>query len=159
MVEIILVRHGVAEDRAYELVDIDRELTKKGRERFKKQMVELMNKLDTDKDIVIWTSPALRASQTAEIIEDELETGNIFVHDFIYTGNFNSFLFELEKVEDDTILFVVGHEPDLSHWAGIIDGGYHRFRKGTMVSFEVTDKVTDKDVLDAEFKWVIHPSK
>ncbi len=153
--EIILVRHGKAEDRTYELADIDRQLTETGKIRFKKQIDSLKKKLDTKKEIIIWTSPALRASQTAEIIEDELQTDKVFVYDFIYSGNYNSFLFQLENIEDNTILFVVGHEPDLSHWASMMDGEYHRMKKGTMISFLVTNKVP----LEADFQWVIDPIK
>lgn len=155
ILEIILVRHGKAQDQAYGLADEDRELTEEGKIRFKKQIKPLIKKLDTNKNIVIWTSPALRASQTAEIIEDELETNNLFVHDFIYTGNYNSFLFELENIEDNTTLFVVGHEPHLSIWANMIDGEYHRFKKGTMISFAVTNNVP----LEAKEQWIINPIK
>lgn len=151
--ELILIRHAKAEDRAKGLVDIDRHLTDKGKKKFNKLMPELKERLMPleDRTVVTWSSPANRAVETAEITVSELGLEEPSIHEFIYTGEFEKFLKELETVQDDATLLVFGHEPTLSEWVEQFTGESVRMRKGSMVSMEVTEK----SPLTAEFMWQI----
>ncbi|WP_333595579.1 phosphoglycerate mutase family protein, partial [Anaerospora hongkongensis] len=69
---IVLFRHGEAEDRVDLRDDGLRSLTAKGRKRTKK-MAKIVNKLLPRKcKIQIWSSPLLRALQTAEILAEQV---------------------------------------------------------------------------------------
>ena len=65
--ELLLVRHGIAEERSEDLDDAQRSLTLEGRERTSQQLERLLE-LDLACDLVL-SSPLVRARQTAELIE------------------------------------------------------------------------------------------
>jgi phosphohistidine phosphatase len=64
--DLFLIRHAIAEERRAGLRDSDRELTNKGRERFK-AMVKSLRRAGLQFDRV-YHSPWLRALQTAELL-------------------------------------------------------------------------------------------
>ena len=63
--ELLLVRHGIAEERAEAADDAQRSLTPEGRERTIAQLRSLVE-LDLNCDLVL-SSPLVRARQTAEL--------------------------------------------------------------------------------------------
>jgi hypothetical protein len=63
--ELLLLRHGIAEERAPELDDAQRSLTPEGRERTMAQLQRL-KELELNCDLVL-SSPLVRARQTAEL--------------------------------------------------------------------------------------------
>ena len=64
--ELLLVRHGIADERSEDLDDAQRSLTPEGRERTSRQLERLLE-LDLACDLVL-SSPLVRARQTAELI-------------------------------------------------------------------------------------------
>ena len=64
--ELLLVRHGIAEERSEGVDDAQRSLTTEGRERTTQQLERLLE-LELDCDLVL-SSPLVRARQTAELI-------------------------------------------------------------------------------------------
>ena len=66
--ELVLMRHGKAEPRTDAKADFERELTSIGRKKVKQAARGLAQCLYSGRDIMIWSSPLLRAVQTAEII-------------------------------------------------------------------------------------------
>ncbi len=88
--EIILIRHGIAEEKRADLEDIKRHLTKKGKKKFQKLMSELKEKLELDeeKTLQLWSSPANRALETADIVAEALQIKIDAIHNFIYEENF-----------------------------------------------------------------------
>jgi phosphohistidine phosphatase SixA len=152
--DIVLVRHGKAVELSYEPDDSKRELTKKGRKEIIKSIPYLKEKLNHGQKVLIWTSNASRALQTAQVIAKELDIDNILMFDFIYTGEYASFIDELKNIDDDTTLLVVGHEPYLSSWGKKMYDVRIPFRKGSMAGF----KIINKAPLKAELIWLLHPS-
>lgn len=153
--DIVLVRHGKAVDFNFECSDIDRELTKKGRKEVRRAIPALKKNLKPGQRVVIWTSPAARASQTAQIIADELNIEGMSVFDFIYTGDYEALKNELKYVDDRTTLFVVGHEPYTSLWSLQMIDTRLTFRKGAMAGIEISSR----GPLKGELQWQIDPSK
>lgn len=112
--KLILIRHALAKGKYSENIeDYSRELSKKGKSKFKK-ITSSLKKLEPNVD-VIFTSPLLRAIETAELIyatypkaDFELVT-DLDLHDKpAHLVEFISFLpFE------GTYVFV-GHEPHMS---------------------------------------------
>ncbi len=157
MMEIILVRHAKAEKKREDLEDRKRKLTEKGIKEFQKLTPELKEKLKPleKEKIELWSSPARRALETAHIIAQDLLLYSLTTEEFIYTGDFEQLSREVQKAEEDQIIFVVGHEPSLSEWAEAMTGEEMKIRKGDMLSF----KVTDSSPLKAELQWVISAKK
>lgn len=67
---LVLVRHGKAERRADGVDDPTRSLTQAGSRALTARMPHELSLLDNPGTIVVFTSPALRASQTAVIVAD-----------------------------------------------------------------------------------------
>lgn len=151
--EIILIRHGEPEENREDLEDLQRHLTEQGKEEMQKLMPELKERLEPfdERTIVLWSSPAERAIETAQIVADELQTQINSIHDFIYEGDFEPMSHEVQKVNDHATLLMVGHQPNLSEWTKYMTGEDVEIGKGDMLNF----KVTKQSPLEAELQWKI----
>jgi phosphohistidine phosphatase len=118
--ELYLIRHGIAADKDAYANDEERPLTDKGRkktDKVAKQLYEHGVRFD-----LILTSPLVRAKETAAILQEaglssQVEEfaslapdGNI--HEWVRW--FNE---KWQTAEGDRTLALVGHQPDLGHWA------------------------------------------
>jgi phosphohistidine phosphatase len=139
------MRHAEAEDLSDSGTDDTRPLTVRGRRRTSAAARGLRAlKLGFD---AIFTSPLLRATETADIIAAEysknpfpqvlpaLSTG-VSPHDLIRA---------LEPHSDHKSVLVVGHEPQLSHAISILLSANEnvaiRLKKGACVALEIPGKV------------------
>jgi phosphohistidine phosphatase len=107
---LLVVRHGIAEDRRLDLDDADRELTRDGVRKVK-SIVQGLRALDWKIDHVL-TSPWKRALQTAELLSPIAKTGPIATERLCASPR-NELLAEIAELGAD-ICAVVGHEP----WLG-----------------------------------------
>jgi phosphohistidine phosphatase len=73
MIELYFVRHGIAVERIPGVPDSFRELTGKGRRRFRKT-ARAFAQLGRSLDLIL-TSPLVRAVQTAEILAERAQPG------------------------------------------------------------------------------------
>lgn len=153
--ELILVRHAKAEDRREDLEDLQRHLTEKGKAKFTRLMPQLLERLSPVKErsIIIWSSPAARAIETAEIIAHSLNHPIDKQHDFIYTGDFDAFVATLQHVDPSTTLILVGHEPNWSIWSAKLANRSLNYKKGGIASFDVISKKP----IQANLLWQIQP--
>lgn len=120
--EIYLFRHGIAEEQHPNLIDEDRQLTKEGQQKTQK-VAQYLSKLDFQFDLIL-TSPLTRAQQTAEILiqaklSQKLEESSHLAPGGNISHWVNNWL-EPKKYSPKTKLVLVGHEPDLGHWAEIL---------------------------------------
>ncbi|WP_017652773.1 phosphohistidine phosphatase SixA [Fortiea contorta] len=123
--ELYLIRHGIAEDKALNIQDELRSLTKEGRQKTQKVAQRLVE-LDLHFDLVV-TSPLVRSRETAEIliasgVSSQLEESLHLTPD----GNIHNWVtdwLEPRNYAPDTQLALVGHEPNLSQWAEILVWG------------------------------------
>ncbi len=152
--DIVLVRHATAVPRVQEPIDVKRELTKRGRKQFSKICRSVKKHVNPGRNVIIWTSTAARALQTAEILACELDIENIVKHYFIYSGNYSSFCDALQGIDENATLFVVGHEPSLGEWSVLLSGTRVAFKKGAMVNYHLLGMNPPK----AELKWKIRAS-
>jgi phosphohistidine phosphatase len=125
---LILIRHAKAGDRdAWHRAgkeDFDRPLTPAGKKQFKaaaKGLQKLVEKID-----VLATSPLVRARQTAEIVFAAYRDRPEFLELEILSGEhpaakLSQWLKSLNKHAE--AVACVGHEPDLSHFAGYFAAG------------------------------------
>ena len=108
-----LIRHASAFDSSKEKNDAQRRLTEKG----KRQSQILKNDFDSSGIIAdaIFTSPAFRALQTAEIINGKKRKQNIKIVEGLYTwksaARIKRFILQIKNKK---FVFLVGHNPVLS---------------------------------------------
>jgi phosphohistidine phosphatase SixA len=115
--ELVLLRHAKAEEDSAALPDERRELVPKGRKRALAVARGLERLLPAGGRVEIWTSPALRARQTADIIADYLGVAMVKEHAAIYAGSLESLIAEWAGAAEERTVIVVGHEPYLGIWA------------------------------------------
>lgn len=143
------VRHGIAVDWAAS--DFARELTERGRQRVHTS-AKVMKTLGV-KPTVIYTSPRLRARQTAEIIAAELGL-EIALADEVNFG------FDLAAVQtlsqdlpaDGQVMFV-GHNPDMSRLVYQLTGASVGMKKGGLARIDVIQRHAQQ----GELVWLIAP--
>ena len=114
-IQILLVRHGEAVDQAPGLGDEGRFLTRKGR-KISRRMARWLAKRDERSPVAIWTSPLVRAVQTAEILAERARPreGVIAKGELSPNADPREVLAMLAAHDGAGPLALVGHEPHLS---------------------------------------------
>ena len=138
--ELYLVRHAIAADRGSEWPDdTKRPLTERGISRFK-EAVKGLRRLDVTVD-EIFTSPLVRAAQTAELLAAGLEgKAPVKVLDALAPGHAPaSVMSHLARVAKRRRIAIVGHEPDLGELAAHLIGAGRAlaFRKGAICRIDL----------------------
>lgn len=151
---LVLLRHGKAEEKQ-DKNDDDRELTKDGRANMK-LAAKGLRRLLTQQEIVIWSSPLVRAVQTAEIIAKGLGKLKVETHQQIADGDLEWLGRELRHLGDELYLIVVGHEPTMSGWGQKISGLALPFKKGAAAAYEL-DPQQAFPALRAGLVWFTEP--
>ena len=117
MPELYLIRHGIAANWEDYPKDKDRPLTEKGRQKTQKMAQSLLQrKVRFD---CIFTSPFLRALQTAEILAEvglsrEIEPLSLLTPG-VKLGDWQKWWKECRYNKKGSSLSLVGHEPDLGN--------------------------------------------
>jgi phosphohistidine phosphatase len=110
--QLLVIRHGTAEDVAPDGDDSRRSLTKTGRDEMKEVAAGLRTLVD-DID-VIGASPLLRAQQTAEIVAHAYRDLSVETVQSLTPGSDLSVLGDwLARQGSAKVVAVVGHEPHL----------------------------------------------
>jgi len=136
--ELLIIRHAVAVERGTPgIEETERPLTEKGRKRFEQAAAGLA-RLD-DPPNALWTSPLLRARQTAEIVGAAWQKRHgrsaprLHVEPSLAGGDPEDLLRALAGRKERRIA-LVGHEPHLSGFLarllGATDAAAVTFRKG-----------------------------
>lgn len=139
--DIVLVRHALAQECSPSLRDEQRRLVSKGRKQTLQALSALKGMLHAKRDVVILTSPALRASQTAELLAEGLDGSPVRTVNGLYDGSVAALTQALADVPTEACVLVVGHEPLLGMWAEQLSGHALRFKKSGMAGFR---RVTDE---------------
>ena len=123
--ELYLIRHGIAAERGTYTNDAERPLTDKGRQKTKKVAQRLYD-IGLRFDLIL-TSPLLRASQTAEILQNSGLTEQVEISFYLAPGgNIQDWLHWLSQWRDSDpgkYLALVGHQPNLGNWAELLVWG------------------------------------
>jgi phosphohistidine phosphatase len=140
--EIYLVRHAEAVERAEELEEGTRWLTKKGRKAIHKGALRLRKKR-VRPDLII-TSPLTRAVQTAELLMAEVGSHAELVADSRVApdGTAEQLVELIRGSKQGDRLMLVGHEPLLSQTAALLLGKELAagFAKGSCLALELRAK-------------------
>ncbi len=151
---ILLVRHGPAVDPYATSTDEARWLTEAGRRRVR-NVAKALAELGLEPSIV-FTSPFVRAVQTAEVLasgqprfEGPIEVVRALAPE---QGSTAQALAPLERVPDDALVFVVGHEPKIRALAAQLSGvaGFPGFQAGAAC-------LITRDAGSGRFEWMLDP--
>jgi phosphohistidine phosphatase len=133
MLELYLIRHGVAEERGKDWPDdSQRPLTSEGIARLQKAARGL-NAIDVSFDQIV-TSPLVRTRQTADVFSQELKSKPpIVTSDALApAGTPPAVIQEITKHVRKAKVALVGHEPNLGELAALLIGARNslEFKKG-----------------------------
>lgn len=139
---IYIVRHAIAEMRSISARDEDRALTPEGIDRMRRAAAGIKS-LDFVPEVV-WSSPLVRARQTADILLETFGAGVplLIRQDLAPGGDRKSLYREIGKnIETVRGLMLVGHQPSLGEIAGDLAWGspdhYIELKKGGLCVIEL----------------------
>jgi phosphohistidine phosphatase len=136
--ELILFRHGKAEDRSGGKTDADRPLTPLGRKKIKAAAKGLAQLFLRERIVRIWTSPLVRAEQTAEMLHAAFpKKYKIQIVPAIAEGHLDALALDFQGFGEGDTIIVVGHEPFLSQWAEEICGARLPFKPGSAACIQL----------------------
>jgi len=120
-----LLRHGIAaaKDDPSFVSDGERPLTGKGIKRMRKA-ARGISRLDIEFNAIL-TSPLIRARQTAEIVADALGLDSAIeeISELAPDGSSDRLLSVLSRFTEEENILLVGHEPFLGKFAGVLVAG------------------------------------
>lgn len=121
--ELLFVRHAIAEDRAIwhqtRRSDRERPLIERGRERWRIGVLGLKTLIPSI-DLIV-SSPLTRARETATILLEGYPGAHYTEQEFLAPGSdWKGLIQFLGSRDSDEVIALVGHEPDMS-------GGLHYF--------------------------------
>ncbi len=128
------------------MTDEERGLTPEGIRKFKRAGVGIVRLGSKKGGCAVFSSPLVRADQTAEILMRALAEAGIKAHfknseQLAPPGNLERFIKEARAAGMETV-FAVGHEPVLSDWAGRLcfgKAGRLKMKKGAVAGIDLHD--------------------
>jgi len=157
MMEIYVVRHGIAVSGEEKGPDAFRPLTSKGRRRFRRTartFARLGRKLD-----LVLTSPLVRAVQTAEILVGAVKDAEVAVLEELDGRSGIERLIEAvaHRADDLRSIALVGHQPQLSRLVAVlttIPDDQVQMSKGAIIRLDVEDALAPAS---AKLRWTLNP--
>lgn len=124
--EIYIVRHAIAMERdEWSGSDDKRPLTEKGRKKME-QIARGMASMEID-FTHIYSSPLVRAQQTAEILQEVLHIDHLDETDLLIpSADPTAMIPFLNKLPDNAEVALVGHEPHVSELLSYLLSGQHQ---------------------------------
>jgi phosphohistidine phosphatase len=147
--DLIFLRHGLADWPAWKGDDDDRPLTVEGKKETH-QVAAFLAKLGL-KPRKIFTSPLPRALQTAEIAAEHFPAP-LITSDLLAKGfNVRKLSQLLEKAKIDSVM-LVGHEPDFSRVIEKLTGGDVKLKKSGVARLRL-----DPGKMKGQLHWLLPP--
>ncbi len=118
MIDLFLIRHGIAAEPNEYATDSERPLTSEGIQKTRRVAKRLME-LELEFDLIL-TSPLIRARQTAEILLETQLSQTVEVSDYLApSGTIQAWAkwFQDWRQQGGDAIALVGHEPNLGQWA------------------------------------------
>lgn len=122
---ILVVRHGIAQDReTFKLLDDElRPLTTKGKKEFEK-LSSYYKKLYPDLQ-AMYSSSLLRATETADMLKKKFKKKYVIIEE-LKPGVPAKILLKKIKSSRKRFVAIVGHEPSLSEFIGYVVAGKNK---------------------------------
>ena len=133
---LVLVRHGAPEAAAASGKDIDRKLTTAGVRALRTAYPRVFSLLGDDPKVQVWSSPAVRALETAEVVAAATGVEDIEVHQSLYAQDVAGFLAELDAADVPCVI-AVGHAPFVDNLATRLLGPCPSLGKGAVIAIDL----------------------
>lgn len=133
---VVLVRHGAPEASSASGSDLDRKLTASGSRALSVAYPRTFALLGDDVRAALWSSPAVRALETADVVAAATGIDDIEVHTSLYAQDVSAFLAELEAADETTVI-AVGHAPFVDNLAARLVGTCPVFDKGAAAAIDL----------------------
>lgn len=134
---LVLVRHGKAQPNTEGTSDELRELTPAGRRALAAWLPRTLEPLGKDaRKAQVWTSPALRARQTADEVTRALKPRALSVHDCLWEQDADAFFRELAACPSPCVV-AVGHTPFVENVLEQLTGNRLVFSTGAAAAVEL----------------------
>ena len=143
--KLYLIRHGIAADGSESVSDKDRPLTREGIRKFRR-VVEGFIRLEPPIDL-IFSSPFMRARQTADILADHIDAAQRYPisvqisESLAPPDDLQAFLSKVVAINYAARgVAAIGHEPILSRWIATLCGhghGHFEMKKGAIAGIEL----------------------
>ncbi|MCC5810844.1 MAG: phosphohistidine phosphatase SixA [Ectothiorhodospiraceae bacterium] len=158
MQRLVLVRHGHAQDAEDGLSDMARALTDKGRKKARKAARGLAG-LCGGVDLLV-SSPLLRALQTADILDEQLNVARREEVDWLSPMSDPAAALTWAASRDEELIMLVGHEPHLNRTVGLALTGEPQsmleFKKSAAAMLEFDDRAEPGA---GRLRWFLAPSQ
>ncbi|MDZ7344985.1 MAG: phosphohistidine phosphatase SixA [candidate division KSB1 bacterium] len=157
--EIYLIRHAIAMNREeWTKSDDLRPLTEKGQQKMEKIAAGLAA-MEID-FTHLFTSPLVRAKQTAEIVQKILQIEAMEETDLLVPSADPAAMIPfLNKLPDNAEVALVGHEPHVSALLSYLLSGQHKnfatFKKGGVAMLEGTTPLRAGHLI---LRWLLEPN-
>lgn len=157
---LVLVRHGKAEKAPDDSSDLYRELTPDGRHALEIAYPRTFSLLEDYDDVNVWSSPAIRAMQTAQVVANVLGVDGIEVDQTLYDQNVDAILAQISTTSEDTVV-IVGHVPSLDAIASRLLGKDIRLNKGAALALELPQPAVtaEEEATPASLLWFVDGPK
>src|ERR1044072_9898145 len=132
--KLFFLRHGEADWPNWKKPDDERPLTKRGK-REMRDVAKFLDRLKVRPELIV-TSPLPRAVQTAEVAADYLKA-KLRKDETLAPGFDRSDLRTVVKRHGDTVLMLVGHEPDFTNIISGLTGACLKLSKAGIALVEV----------------------
>lgn len=143
---LVLVRHGAPEASSPDGGDLNRRLTEAGVRALTSTYPTTFALLGENSDAQVWSSPAVRALETADVVAAALDVTDIEVHESLYAQDGAAFMAELEATDAPCVV-AVGHAPFVDMFAARLVGSCPSFGKGAAAAIELPDGPTGRGIL------------
>lgn len=143
---LVLVRHGAPEATSPTGADLDRRLTESGARALRAAYPRTFSLLGDIDRPQVWSSPAVRALETADVVAAATGAEDIEVHQSLYAQDAAAFLAELEAAQA-TCVIAVGHAPFVDTLAARLAGSCPMFGKGTAVAIDLLEGPSGRGAL------------
>ena len=145
MKTLVIIRHGKAEQLQPDHNDLERRLTETASMALAARLPHMLGMLEgRGRTAAIWTSSAVRARQTAELVEQALKHVNVTLtkkvktRDSLLKQDVDGLLQELAAT-DAEIVFCVGHAPFVEDLTARLVGMSPHYSAGALSGVTVTD--------------------
>ena len=143
---LVLVRHGAPEVASATGQDIDRRLTTAGARALRIAYPRTFALLGDNPKVEVWSSPAVRAIETADVVAAATGVEDIEVHQSLYAQDMATFLAELDTAQTPCVI-AVGHAPFVDNLASRLLGTCPPLGKGSAIAVDLAGGFSGRGVL------------
>ena len=142
---LVIMRHGKAQRPVEGLADIDRELTEAGKRALRATLPRALTLIPNDASVHIWSSPAVRADQTAQIVLRACKQAGIDVDpdieyvDALWRQDIEAFRKRARTCNADIVL-AVGHNPFVEEAVQELAGSLIDIATGGFAAIALSDE-------------------